>query len=150
MNDQTSPGKNQKSGRVSKKLGHFAKTDVRFWQDRLFRETYRKNGALRETSHWSARIQHAGRRERFPPIEGYATAFRKIVADLFGFASDPSKFDYPSGGRAEWLTKVHAVELSEVTPAKIQEWKQSFLTVAGNDPLALRKARISVNTFLRC
>jgi integrase len=214
MNDQTSPGKNQKSGRVSKKLGHFAKTDVRFWQDRLFRETYRKNGGLRETSHWSARIQYAGRRERFPlytpnkaaaaakardlyvflaangweatlaryrkpkavvhehngdrpitvgafleavlsvstsrsTIEGYAIAFRKIVADLFGFASDPSKFDYRSGGRAEWLTKVHAVELSKVTPAKIQEWKQSFLTVAGNDPLALRKARISVNTFLR-
>jgi len=82
-------------------------------------------------------------------IEGYATAFRKIVADLFGFASDPAKFDYRSGGRAEWLTKVHAIELGKITPPKIQEWKQSFLTVAGNDPLALRKARISVNTFLR-
>jgi hypothetical protein len=82
-------------------------------------------------------------------IEGYATAFRRIVADLFGFASDPAKFDYRSGGRAEWLAKVHAIELSKITPAKIQEWKQSFLTVAGNDPLALRKARISLNTFLR-
>jgi integrase len=32
---------------------------------------------------------------------------------------------------------------------KIQEWKQSFLAAAGNDALSLRKARISVNTFLR-
>jgi len=71
------------------------------------------------------------------------------VADLFGFASDPAKFDYRSGGRAEWLAKVHAIELSKVTPAKIHECKQSFLAAAGNDPLTLRKARISVNTFLR-
>ena len=82
-------------------------------------------------------------------IEGYAIAFRKIVADLFGFSGDPAKFDYQSGGRDQWLTKVHSVELSRITPAKIQEWKQSFLAAAGNDPLALRKARISVNTLLR-
>ncbi len=82
-------------------------------------------------------------------IEGYATAFRKIAADLFGLSADPAKFDYQSGGRAKWLAKVHAIELSKITPARIQEWKQSFLATAGNDPLALRKARISVNTFLR-
>ena len=214
MSDQDSAGMNQKSGRVSAKLGHFSKTDIRFWHDRLFRETYRSKGHVQQTSHWSARIQHDGRRERFPlytpnraaaaakardvyvflvangwpatlarykkskeiikqrhdeqPVtvgvfldavfsistnrsttEGYATAFRKIVADLFGFSDDPAKFDYRSGGRNEWLGKVHGVELSRITPAKIQEWKQSFLAVAGDDPLHLRKARISVNTFLR-
>jgi hypothetical protein len=82
-------------------------------------------------------------------IEGYATAFRKIVADLFGLATDPAKFDYQSGGRDEWLAKIHGIRLSEITPAKIQDWKQSFLAAAGDDPLALRKARISVNTLLR-
>ena len=182
MNDQTSPEMNQKSGRAYKKLGHFAKTDARFWQDRLFRETYRKNGRLRATSHWSARIQHEGHRERFPlytpnkaaaavrtrdiylflaangreaalaryrkpkavlhdhngdhpitvgafldavfsvstsrsTIEGYATAFRKIVADLFGFSSDPAKFDHRSGGRIGWLAKVHR-SISARSPQK--------------------------------
>src|SRR5215469_15111382 len=206
MKDQNHPGMNQKSGRVSNKLGHFSKTDVRFWQDHLFRETYRSKGRLCETSHWSARIQHEGRRERFPlytpnrtaaaarardiylflvasgweaalaryrkpktivhdpdseqpvtvgsflnavfsvctnrsTIEGYATAFRKIVADLFGLSADPAKFDYQSGGRDQWLAKVHSVELSKITPAKIQGWKQSFLAATGDDPLALRKAR---------
>jgi hypothetical protein len=34
MNGQTSAGMNQKSGRAFGKLGHFAKTDVRYWQDR--------------------------------------------------------------------------------------------------------------------
>jgi hypothetical protein len=82
-------------------------------------------------------------------IEGYAIAFRKIVADLFAFSGDAAKFDYRSGGRDQWLAKVHSVELSKITPTKIQEWKQSFLAAAGHDPLALRKARISVNTLLR-
>ena len=31
-------------------------------------------------------------------IEGYATAFRKIVADLFGLATNPAKFDCRSAG----------------------------------------------------
>jgi hypothetical protein len=56
---------NEISGRVSSRLGHFSKTDVRFWQDCLFRETYRNKGRLCRTSHWSARIQNEGRRERF-------------------------------------------------------------------------------------
>jgi hypothetical protein len=47
MNDQNGPGMNQKSGRVSRKLGHFSKTDVRFWQDRLFWETYPTHHPLR-------------------------------------------------------------------------------------------------------
>ena len=72
-------------------------------------------------------------------IEGYTIAFRKIVADLFGFSGDPAKFDHRADGRDQWLAKVHNVELNKITPAKIQEWKQLFLTAAGNDPLALRK-----------
>jgi hypothetical protein len=84
-----------------------------------------------------------------PRSKGCATAFRKIVADLLGLATDPAKFDYQSGGRDGWLAKIHGIRLSEITPAKIREWKQSFLAAVRDDPLALRKARISVNTLLR-
>ena len=213
MTAQRSPGKNPKSGQARHRLGHFSKTDVRYWQERLYRQTYVKHDELLRTSNWYARIQYHGRREHFPlgtpnkaaaaakardiflflagngwsltlskykpqsqspsptntaaitvgsfldavfgaatnrsTIEGYATAFRKVVADLFGLSSDLAKFDYRSGGRTEWLAKIHGIELNKITPAKIQEWKQSFLAAAGHDPLALRKARISVNTFLR-
>jgi Phage integrase family len=204
----------EKSGRVSGRLGHFSKTDVRFWQDRLFRETYRSNGLLCETSHWSARLQHEGRRERFPlytpnkaaaaakardiylflaangweatlaryrkprgivqetknerpvtvgdfldeafrtasnqrTVEGYAKAFRQIVSQSFGLATATDKYDHRHGGRSKWLEKVHSVKLAEMTPARVQEWKRSFLAAAGTDPLELRRARISVNSLLR-
>jgi hypothetical protein len=206
---------NAKSGRDTPPLGHLAKTDIRYWQERLFRETYRSNGRLYHTSHWYARIQHQGRRERFPlytpnrsaaaakardiylflaangweqtlakykpqaepqphpseppppctvgtfldevfrlssnrsTVEGYATAFRTIISDLFGLSDDPKKYDYRTGGRAQWLAQVHDIPLDQITPAKILEWKQSFLAKAGSDPLALRKARISVNALMR-
>jgi len=77
----------------------------------------------------------------------YQSAFRKIVADLLALATDPAKFDYQSGGRDEWLAKIHGIRLSEITPAKIREWKQSFLAAVRDDPLALRQARISETHF---
>jgi hypothetical protein len=40
-------------------------------------------------------------------------------------------------------------QLAEMTPARVQEWKRSFLVNAGSDPLSLRRARISVNSLLR-
>jgi integrase len=82
-------------------------------------------------------------------VEGYATAFRTIVSDSFGLSSDQKKYDSYHGGRAEWLNRVHSIPLDEVTTARIQKWKQSFLAKAGSEPLALRKARISVNSLMR-
>jgi hypothetical protein len=82
-------------------------------------------------------------------VEGYATAFRTIVSDSFGLSIDQTKYDYYHGGRAEWLTHVHSIALDRISPATIREWKQSFLAKAGADPLALRKARISVNSLMR-
>jgi integrase len=214
MTTQKSTSQNAKSGRGSNQLGHFSKTDVRFWQDRLFRETYRNNGRLHKTSHWSARIQHQGRRERFPlytpnkaaaaakardiylflaangweatlaryrkakvvaapgnseepctvgefleaifltttnrtTVEGYAKSLRQIVSDIFGLSAGPEKHDYRKGGLQKWLASVHNIKLAEVTPARIQEWKRSFVAKAGTDAIALRKARISVNSILR-
>ena len=82
-------------------------------------------------------------------LEDYAPAFRQIVSEIFCLSNNNLKYDYQSGGRAEWLSKVHAISLAEVTPAKVQEWKRSFLARAGSDAAALRTARISVNAILR-
>src|ERR1700731_2370531 len=78
---------NAKSGRVNPKLGHFSKTDVRYWQDGLFRETYRKNGRLLHTSGWYARLQHLGRRERFPLHTPNKAAAAAKARDIYLFLS---------------------------------------------------------------
>jgi integrase len=82
-------------------------------------------------------------------VQAYAKSFRRIVSDIFGLSDGYQKHDYRKGGLQKWLAKVHDISLKEVSPAKIQEWKRSFLAKAGTDAIALRKARISVNSIMR-
>jgi hypothetical protein len=84
-------------------------------------------------------------------VELYAKSFRKIVSDIKGFRDSPKKCDHRSGGRAEWLARVHAVPLAEITPGEIHGWKRAFIAKAAaraDGPLAERSARASVNSFL--
>ena len=82
-------------------------------------------------------------------IEGYCKSFRKIVSDICGIDEGAAKFDYRKGGRQKWLERVHAVKLGSITPAKVQEWKRSFLSLAGSNAISLRRARVSVNSLIR-
>jgi integrase len=82
-------------------------------------------------------------------VESYAKKFRQIVAEIFDLSEGKEKHDSCRGGTEKWLTKVHAVKLEEVTPARVEEWKRSFLAKAGSDPMALRRTRISANSMLR-
>jgi len=67
--------------------------------------------------------------------------FSSIYKDRLGFGFSPSRFSDPRIDLPEAERFGDGIELSQITPTKIQEWKQSFLAAAGDDPLALRKAR---------
>jgi integrase len=90
-------------------------------------------------------------------LADYMRTFRRIVADLEGIKEDTdhdgnpkSRFNYrPGGGRQTWVERVHAVELAKITPARIQQWKISFVNRALGDPLKEKSARTSVNSYLR-
>src|SRR6266404_4923480 len=44
---------------------NFGKTDVRYWQEAIFKPTYSKGGKTLCIEHWAARIQWRGQRELF-------------------------------------------------------------------------------------
>jgi hypothetical protein len=79
------PGKNPKSGQALHRLGHFSKTDVRYWQERLYRQTYVKHDELLRTSNWYARIQYRGKREHFPLGTPNKAAAAAKARDIFLF-----------------------------------------------------------------
>jgi integrase len=79
-------------------------------------------------------------------LHGYCAALRKIVADLNGLADDSSKYGLHN---SKWVERIHAIKLSTLSPAAIQAWKRSFLAKARQDPIGQRRARTSVNAFLR-
>jgi hypothetical protein len=82
-------------------------------------------------------------------FEGYAVAFRKIVGDIFEIEGGRERYDYQRGGREGWIARINAIQLAEVTPGKVQEWKRSFLAKAGTSHSDQRTARISVNSLMR-
>jgi hypothetical protein len=82
-------------------------------------------------------------------VEGYAKSFRQIVSDIFDLSDGYQKHDYRKGGFQKWLASVLQIKLADVTPARVQEWKRSLVAKDGTDAIALRKARISVNSIMR-
>jgi integrase len=81
-------------------------------------------------------------------LESYARAFRTILGEAFDI--DPVGRHASRGeGSKQWRDRIHAIRLSLVTPQRIQVWKRKFLQQAGDDPLKLRSARVSINSFLR-
>jgi integrase len=98
-------------------------------------------GALIEAA---TRISSARR----PTLEGYAKALRLIVSEIKGVKSD-GKFDAYQGGLQKWRAKVDAISLAAITPAEILAWKNKRLRDAEGDPLAKRRAIITVNSLMR-
>ncbi len=90
----------------------------------------------------------AGLRDR--TFRNYTNCFRTIIAEVFKIRGEGSKFDYHGDGNAQWRTKVDAVKLSKITPARIQAWKVARIKAAGESPAAQRSAKRTVNSYIRC
>ncbi len=81
---------------------------------------------------------------------GYATSFRRIVADLEGIKDpDGQRFDYRAGGREQWLESVGRVGLASVTPDRVDLWRKRFVSSHGTTPLKVQRARRNANSFIR-
>ena len=77
MTDQKRAGKSTKSVQDLNMLGHFSKSDIRYWQGAVFRQTYTRNWHTFVTKDWAMKVAHEGRRETFPlgkPNKGAAAA----------------------------------------------------------------------------
>jgi hypothetical protein len=96
---------NGKSVQDSAALGHFAKSDIRYWQQSIFRQTYTRNDQTLLTKDWAMKIAHEGRRETFPlgtPNKAAAAArARDIYLSLVvnGWDATLASFKKPSAAK---------------------------------------------------
>jgi integrase len=81
-------------------------------------------------------------------LRDYINALQRITSDIAGLSDCPAKFGQGKGRKA-WLARVHSVKLSELSLKAVQQWKISFLSKAGDDPISQRSAKVSVNSYLR-
>jgi integrase len=82
-------------------------------------------------------------------LSPYIRAFRRIVAQVMGIRGTKKRYDYRNGGNREWIAKIDAIRLSEVTPGRVAAWKKEFVARAGTDVIARRRATVSANSFVR-
>jgi len=87
---QDRPRRNKKSGGEvaeqsagSRKEMRLAKTDVRYWEAKLFHDGYTRDGERVQQAFWSVRIQHAGRRETFSLGSANKTVAGGKARDIF-------------------------------------------------------------------
>ncbi len=78
---------------------------------------------------------------------GYAKAFRRIVAEIVGIEG-AGRYDGKNGGNEKWKARVDAVRLERITPDKVQAWKNQFLESAGDDAVARRNRVSTFNGLL--
>jgi hypothetical protein len=74
-------------------------------------------------------------------LTAYVNAFRMIASRIHSIVHQP-------GRTTEWQAKVDALQLKTLTPLKVQAWKTATLKAAGKDPVAVRKAKKTVNAAI--
>ena len=192
-----------------------SRSHSKYWEARLFRPTYTRDGERHEVNDLAIRIQHGGRREVFPlhttnrakaaddakaifgflkangweatlanfktdsvtvpklnvsigdflqavraavvpsplilrTFLNYQNCLRTVASEAFGVKGGKSKFDYRTGGNAEWVKKIDAIRLERLTPDKVNTWKKARLALVGNSHAGLSSAKRTVNSYIRC
>jgi integrase len=80
-------------------------------------------------------------------LAGYASALRKIAADIQGISGSRDKKSPRK--RAAWRQSVEAIKLASLTPGTIERWRVDFVRHNATDPLKEKSARVSANSFIR-
>lgn len=80
-------------------------------------------------------------------LDTYAKALRRIVAGVFEIGGS-AKFDASRCGHADWLKKIDAIPLADLSPAAVLAWRNKFIAAAST-PEARGRASVTVNSLLR-
>ena len=79
-------------------------------------------------------------------LDTYAKALRRITAAVIGLDGG-RKFDCKRGSH-EWRAKVDAVSLDQLTPARVQAWRLSYIK-ANSTPETRNQGIITMNSLIR-
>ena len=81
-------------------------------------------------------------------LDAYTKALRCIVAEIKVIRPGNNTAGKGSA-HAAWRAEVDAVPLEEITPAEVFAWKNARLRAVESDPMAKRRAAVTVNSLVR-
>ena len=82
-------------------------------------------------------------------LQAYTKAFRRIVSGVMLMDESNDFLSRSSCGNDEWRIQVDAITLDELTPHKIQCWKQLYLKKNSKTTSAKKKAITTINSLIR-
>ncbi len=82
-------------------------------------------------------------------LQTYIKALRRIVSGVLEMEKDKNFSSRHECGNDEWRTQIDKISLHELTPTRIQNWKQRFLKENSKTTTAKRKATTTVNSLIR-
>lgn len=82
-------------------------------------------------------------------LQAYIRAFRRIASGVMEYETKDSFLPRRKCGNDVWRKQVDALPLHELTPTRIQSWKQRFLRTNGKTATAKRRAATTVNSLVR-
>ncbi|MEM9009269.1 MAG: site-specific integrase [Cyanobacteria bacterium P01_F01_bin.86] len=109
---------------------------------------FKKGGAAKATVGQVIEASLSLSSARASSLSTYAKALRKIVSEIAKIP-DARKFDGLSGGADAWRKRVDAVKFAEVTPDRVNAWKQYRIKRHGKDVKAKRKEIVTTNSLIR-
>ena len=127
----------------SDNLARHPKTDARYWQRAVFLPTYSRNGQIRQTGEYAAKIQHAGRRETFPLGSSNRTAAaaraKEIYLSIEAAGWDATVAKFKSKARIEGAPVITVGQfLEEVSvnaggrPKTVEDYCRAFRTIVAD------------------
>jgi integrase len=81
-------------------------------------------------------------------LDGYAMRFRGMAAEIAGIPTTNRRYRSGSKAHQDWLAKIDALPLANITPASVRQWKQDRLAQAQN-PVERKHTLASVNSTMR-
>ena len=109
-------------------------------------------GPIKESAVTVGDFLTAARNERelaHKTFDDYARCLRFIISEIRALDKPRTRHDYRNGGRKAWVAAIDAMPLEELTADKIRAWKRVYVSRAGHDELARRRATVSCNSYLR-
>ena len=79
----------------------------------------------------------------------YGRKLRFLVSQIINVKGSRSKHDYVHGGAARWRENIDKTPLSALTPAKVMQWRTSYISQFDDQPLKRASAQQTAASIIR-
>jgi integrase len=135
--------------RVRKSRGESEKQDAKYRGEPIAAKNEKKEGEIETVGQFIEKIEQICF-VRPITLSGYISSFSRILAEIYNINYGNEKYNYFNGKTQERAAKIGEIKMKEITPEKIEAWKNNRLKMRiKEDPAKRNSAAVTINSILR-